>query len=89
MVWPLKRLKWLRENDYDNWHRTPNPESISHFRYMIQSYIDNIKDKYLDDRLSDDEIEIIKSQLLDLSDPSDLEFAKELESMIRQKSYGF
>lgn len=50
---------------------------------------DNIKDKYLDDRLSDDEIEIIKSQLLDLSDPSDLEFAKELESMIRQKSYGF
>lgn len=50
-------------------------------------WFDNIKSKYLDDRLSDEEILTIKDQVLDMNIASDRALAKELDELINAKNY--
>ena len=50
-------------------------------------YFETIKDKYLDDKLTDDEIDIIIEQILDLDDPRDFQFSKELAELRIQKRF--
>lgn len=51
-------------------------------------WFENLKDKYLDDRLSDSEIQILKDQVLDMNDPDDRDFLKELEGLRNIKNFG-
>ena len=46
------------------------------------NYYEPLKSMYLDDRISIDELEIIKKQCLDMTDDSDVEFARCMEDVI-------
>lgn len=50
-------------------------------------YFDTIKDKYLDDLITDEEIELLADQILDLNDQRDLNFYKELQEIRNQKNF--
>jgi len=50
-------------------------------------YFDTIKDKYLDDLLSDEEIDIIVDNILDLNDHRDVKFLEELNKIKKEKKY--
>ena len=52
-----------------------------------ERFFESIRDKYLDDRLSDEEILKIKDQLLDLDDPVDAAFAEDIESLVNLKNW--
>ncbi|CAG7579726.1 MAG: putative peptidase [uncultured marine phage] len=66
-----------------------NLDSSKKFRTINQQkrYFEAIRDKYLDDRLSDEEILRIKDQLLDLDDPVDAAFAEDIDSLVTLKNW--
>lgn len=49
-------------------------------------YFDSLKDKYLDDRITEDEIDMIKDQMLDIDDPVDAAFMDEIDELISIKN---
>lgn len=53
-----------------------------------ERYFETIRDKYLDDRLTEQEIEMIKDQMLDLDDPIDLAFSESMDELVSIKTMG-
>ncbi len=89
---------WMENDDFVS-SLTPNREFMDSGNGALDRLSDlklstpksewflSIRDKYLDDRFSDSEIKYIKENLLDMTDVADIEFSKELDTLVQMKNY--
>jgi len=71
---------------FDNIDDDAKIESEVEEEEMKMKYFDNIKDKYLNNEIDEKEVEEIKDQLLDSTDPTDEMFIEEMERLIKIKN---
>jgi len=79
----LNKRKNVFFDNIDNDAKIEMDIEESEIRYK---YFENVKDKYLNDDISEKELDIIKDQLLDENDPSDEIFIEELNYLVNRKS---
>lgn len=80
-----KSLNKHRNVYFDNIDDDAKVEFDSEREEMRLKFFKNIRSKYLDDTITKEQIEIIKEQLLDKSDPIDQIFIEEMEDIINIK----
>jgi len=85
------------EDDNDNYYTDDYKSDLFQFRDIRfdidsdkgrENFFESVKDKYMDDGITDSEILIIKEQMLDLDDPIDSAFADDIDEIMMIKNSG-